>query len=102
MKSDREFCMRLEQVSNEQYQTWKDNLGRLSQYKQGYQEGYWFYFINGEKCDPGWFEDEDGHKYYFDSRSRMKTGYVREDRQKYFFNDGTYEEVPLGAYIPGI
>ena len=65
-----------------------------------YRSGYWFYFIDGEKCDPGWFEDEDGHKYYFDSRSRMKTGYVREDGQKYFFNDGTYEEVPLGAYIP--
>lgn len=40
MKSDREFVERLEQVSNEQYQTWKDNLGRLSQYKQGYQEGF--------------------------------------------------------------
>ena len=65
-----------------------------------YRSGHWFYFINGEKCAPGWFEDEDGHKYYFDSGSRMKTGYVRVDGQKYFFNDGTYEEIPLGAYIP--
>ena len=40
MKSDREFVERLEQVSNEQYQTWKNNLGRLSQYGQGYQEGF--------------------------------------------------------------
>ena len=62
--------------------------------------GTWFYFINGEKCDPGWFEDTDGHKYYFDAKSRMKTGYVWEDGHKYFFNDGTYEDVPYGAYVP--
>ena len=64
-----------------------------------YRSGYWYYFIDGEKCDPGWFEDEDRHKYYFDSKSRMKTGNVHEDGKVYFFNDGTYGEIPVGALV---
>ena len=62
-----------------------------------YQSGRWYYYIDGEKAAPGWFEDEDGNKYYFDDRSRMKTGGMRIDGASYFFNDGSNPDYPLGA-----
>ncbi len=69
---------------------------------KGWQElaGYWYYFkSNGNAVDPGWFQDEDGTWYYFDSDHRMMTGKITDNGTEYFLNDGTYPDLPTGAWV---
>lgn len=71
---------------------------------QGWAElnGYWYHFTRGLSEAPGWYQDADAFWYYFDSASRMKTGWITDNGKRYFLNDGTIKDIPLGAWVEGL
>lgn len=56
----------------------------------------WYYI--GEKLVPGWTKDS-GYWYYTDENNKMIVGTKWISGESYFFNDGTYENLPYGAMI---
>ena len=63
--------------------------------------GSWYHFRSSGIADgPGWYKDaESGLWYYFDTAHRMVTGWIEDGGVQYFLNDGTYPEMPSGAWV---
>lgn len=61
--------------------------------------GHWFHFNNGFASGPGWWMDNDSNWYYFDKNYHMMTGVIIDNDVTYFLNDGSREDLPLGALV---
>ena len=51
----------------------------------------WYFMINGEGYK-GWLTDTDGHRYYFNDKGVMQTGWLELDGSRYYLNaDGVLQ-----------
>ena len=45
----------------------------------------WYFMVNGEGYK-GWLTDTDGHRYYFNDKGVMQTGWLELDGKRYYLN----------------
>ena len=51
----------------------------------------WYFMVNGEGYK-GWLTDTDGHRYYFNDKGVMQTGWLELDGKRYYLNaDGVLQ-----------
>ena len=63
----------------------------------------WYHFNKiGITEAPGWFRDTDGRWYFFNDSCEMMVGTITDNGKQYFLNDGSYKDIPLGAWVEGI
>lgn len=63
----------------------------------------WYHFNkNGVTEAPGWFQDTDGRWYFFNDSCEMMVGIITDNGKQYFLNDGSYKDIPLGAWVEEI